>query len=52
MKKYIKPKTENICIITESMLASSPGLNNTMGDTHHFSNERKIWSNSIWNSEE
>ncbi len=59
MKKYISPKTEITCINTGSILATSLGINDSMGNDEHFSlhneeilsDNRKIWNNNLWDSQ-
>ena len=45
MKKYIQPRTEEICLFTESMLASSDPKAPFNKDEHNGSLENSGWTN-------
>jgi len=51
MKKYMTPRVEIVNLEAESMLASSPTLNDKVSDAEALSNKRDIWDSDLWGTE-
>lgn len=52
-KEYQSPKTTVYTYVPETMLTTSPGLKNELGNEEQFSNERDAgWDVAAWNETE